>query len=261
MRNPISPGKHSFGTLLLVLLLLVAKASAVSGGQAHGQGSPEGSAVTLVELESEGLLQVKPDKASFTFGVVTEAPLVAEASQANARDSEKFLHAVKKLLGPNETVKTVSFHVEPIFRKVEQPQGKGKSKRDEVVGYRASHRFVVELLDMTKLGQVADTGLKNGATEIMGPFFSHTQEEELRNQAVVKALERSRALAEALAKAAGLKIRRIVKMSTAHPVVPRQMAVAKALPPGAAAPEVETPIEIGDITFSARLLVTFELGP
>ncbi len=248
------PFSFRWGRVLGLLALMASLTLALPAGAAE-----EKRQGPLVELEAEGTVQVKPDKATFTFAVVTEAAQAQEASQANAKEAEKFLEAVKKTLGPEDKVKTLHFQVMPIFRKTEKVQGKEKVRKDEIAGYRAVHRFLVEVRDLTRLGQVADTALKNGANEGMGPFFGHTQEESLNNQAVVKALERARTLAEALAQASGLKLKRVVKMSTSHEVRPR-FAAAKAMPPGAG-PEGEPPLEVGEITFHGRLTVTFELTP
>jgi uncharacterized protein YggE len=216
---------------------------------------------TIVELESEGKVEVKPDKATFYFTVTTDAAQAQDAAKTNARDAENFLTAIKKVLSPEDKVKTSQYQVLPIFRRVEKVQGKERIKTDEITGYRASHRFEVELRDLGKIGQVADTALKNGVNEVNGPYFSHTQQEDLQNQAAVKALERARKLAEALAQAAGLKVKRVTKMSTTHAIYPRGFAMAKAAPPAGVAQDVQTPIEVGDITFNSRLTVTFELAP
>jgi len=214
---------------------------------------------TMVELASEGTVQVKPDKATFNFTVVTEAPQAQEAAKENAKEAEAFLTAVKRVLGKDDKVKTLQYQVLPIFRRVEKVQGKRKINTDEIAGYRASHRFEVELRDLEKIGQVADIAVKNGANEVQGPYFGHTQQEDLQNQAAVKALERARKLAEALAQAAGLKVKRVIKMSTTQSIQPRMFAMAKAAPPAGA--DVTTPIEVGDITYRSHLTVSFELAP
>jgi uncharacterized protein YggE len=216
---------------------------------------------TTVELQSEGKVEVKPDRATCHFSVVTEAPQPQDASKENAKLAEGFLAAVKKVLGPDDKLKTLQFQVLPIFRRVEKVQGKERLRTDEIAGYRASHRFAVELRDLDKIGQVADTALKNGAGEVQGPFFTHSQQEDLQNQAVVKALERARQLAEALAQATGLKVKRVTRMSTAHHLHPRVFGMAKAAPPSGVSREVQTTVEVGDITYQARLNVTFELAP
>uniref|UniRef100_A0A7V4G7Z9 DUF541 domain-containing protein n=1 Tax=Desulfobacca acetoxidans TaxID=60893 RepID=A0A7V4G7Z9_9BACT len=211
------------------------------------------------EVEAEGQVVAKPDKAVMNFSVVTDGAQAQEAAQANAREAEKFLAAVKKALGPEDKVQTLDYRVFPLFRTKEQVRGKEKLRTDEIAGYRAFHRFKVELQDLGKIGAVSDTALKNGASQVQGPFFSHSQEEDLQRQAAVKALERARKLAEVLAAKAGLKLSRVLKIRTSHTLRPREFAALKAAPAGA--PEVETPIEVGDLTFQTRLVVTFELAP
>lgn len=249
---------YSWGARLFLFFALMVPLTLAPPAAAAAAEKPQN---TLVELDAEGQVQVKPDKATFHFTVVTEAAQAKEASQANAQEAEKFLAAVKKVLGPEDQVKTLSFTVMPIFRRVEKVQGKERTRKDEIAGYRAAHRVQVELRDLGKLGPVADTALKNGADEVQGPYFSHTQEEDLRNQATVKALERARKLANALAQAAGLKVARVVKMSTSHAIYPREFGLAKAAMPAGAGREVDTPIEVGNITYRAHLTVSFELAP
>ncbi len=216
---------------------------------------------TVVELESEGKVEVKPDKATFNFTVVTDAAQAPEAAKMNAKEADKFLTAIKKVLGPEDKVKTLQYQVLPIFRHVEKTQGKEKIRTDEIAGYRASHRFEVEVRDLDKIGEIADTAMKNGANEVQGPYFSQTQQEDLQTQAAVKALTRARKLADALAQAAGLKVKRVIRMSTTHTIFPRVAAMAKAAPAAGLEQNVPTPVEVGEITYHSHLTVSFELAP
>jgi len=216
---------------------------------------------TKVEVQAEGQVKTKPDTAILNFTVVTRGAKAQEAAQANAKAAESFLAAIKKTLGKEDKVQTLEYRVFPVFRKIDKTQGKQKITTDEIAGYRAYHRFKVELKDLGKIGQVSDTALKNGANKVDGPYFRHSQEEDLQRQAAVKALERARKLADALAQAAGLKVKRVMVISTRHGIRPREFALAKAVSRARGDQAVETPIEIGDITFKANLTVTFELAP
>ena len=221
----------------------------------------EKSQATSVEVQAEGQVLAKPDTAILNFTVVTRGAQAQEASQANAKAAESFLTAIKKTLGKEDKVQTLEFRVFPVFRKIDTTKGKQKIRTDEIAGYRAYHRFKVELKDLGKIGQVSDTALKNGANKVQGPYFKHSQQEDLQRQAAVKALERARKLADALAQAAGLKVKRVMVISTRHGIRPRQFTMAEAAPRSKGDRGVETPIEIGDITFKANLTVTFELAP
>ena len=241
-------------SVFLILALIITLVCAPLAGNAA-----EKDQVATAELATEGTVQVKPDKATFIFTVVTEAPQAEEVAKANAREAENFLTAVKRVLGKDDKVKTLQYQILPVFRRVEKTQGKRKINTDEIAGYRASHRFEVELRDLNEIGQVADTAVKNGANDVQGPSFSHSQQEDLQNQAAVKALERAHKLAEALAQASGLKVKRVIKMSTTQTIQPRMFSLAKSIPPAGA--EVTTPIEVGDITYRSHLTVIFELAP
>lgn len=255
-----SANSNLFPFFRLQLLLILSLAVALSFSPLTAVAA-EKNQDTTVELETEGEVQVKPNKATFHFTVVTEAAQAEEAGKVNAKEAENFLAAVKKVLGQDDKVKTLQYQVLPIFRKVERVEGKEKTKTDMIVGYRASHRFQAELRDLEKIGQVADTALKNGANEIQGPYFSHTQQEDLTAQAAVKALERARKLADTLAQAAGLKVKRITKISSTHALHPRGFGMARAAPSAGAEQDVKTPIEIGDLTYRSHLTVTFALAP
>jgi uncharacterized protein len=249
--RPVSKTTRLFLLVALVSALALSPLTGAAAAKKHD---------TTVELQTEGEVKVKPDKATFHFTVVTEAAKAEEAAQANAKDSETLLAAIKKVLGQDDQVKTLRYQVLPIFKRVEQVKGKETIRTSKIAGFRASHRFEVELRDLKKIGQVADTALKNGANQVQGPYFSHTQEEDLQAQAAVKALERGRKLADTLAQAAGLKVKRLISISTTHTIFPRALSTAQAAPPGAAR-KAQTPIEVGDITFRARLTVTWALAP
>lgn len=155
----------------------------------------------------------------------------------------------------------MSYRVYPIYQHQEKVQGARKVRGEVIAGYRVAHTFRVELKDLSRIGQVSDAAVKNGAHRVQGPYFDHSQKEELQQQAAVLALKRARELAEALAKAASLKVTRLQRVSTAPPYRPLRAATLaeRAMAPGEAAPE--TPIEVGEEKFQARVTAIFEVGP
>ena len=112
------------------------------------------------------------------------------------------------MLGPEDKVRTLGYRLMPVH------SYKDKSSPPEIKGYRAVNQIEVKVLDVARLGTVIDTAMKNGATRVNGPYWGHSRLEELQRQAAVNALERARRLAEALAQAAGLKIKGVDKIST-----------------------------------------------
>ena len=82
--------------------------------------------------------------------------------------------------------------------------------------------------------------------------FSTDRDEELRKEAAVKAVQQAKKIAEDLAKAAGLTIKKIIKLSySPHgPVRPFRME--------ARAAAARTPIEVGEMSIEERVHVVFE---
>jgi len=222
----------------------------------------EAEGPATIEVEAEGEVLAKPDIATLILAVETQAPQVEEARAANARTSEALLKAMKSLLKDGEKIQSVSYRVYPIYQRKEKVQAGQKIRTEEVAGYMAKHFFRVELKDLTRIGQVSDAALKNGANRVQGPYFEHSQKEDLQQQAAVLALKRARQLAEALAQAANLKVKRLKKVSTAPPYRPIRagLMAERAMAP-TEAPAPETPIEVGEEKFQARVMAVFEVSP
>lgn len=215
--------------------------------------------VATAEVEAEGEVYAKPDQAVLLFHLETEAATAQEAAGANTRLSEGFLKALKTLLGPEESLKSVSYQVFPVYQQVERGQGPKKVQTQEVQGYRVRHAFEVKLKDLSRLGKILDAGVEHGATRVRGPFYEHSRLEELQKQAAATALTRARHLAEALAKAEGLKVRRLKVVSTM--AMPRPFRPAAAEMRMMAAPAPETQVEVGEERIQTRVRAIFELSP
>ncbi len=119
----------------------------------------------------------------------------------------------------------------------------------------------MKILDAARVGKMIDTAFQNGATKVEGPYWSHSRIEELQRQAAVNALERARRLAEALAQAAGLKIKGVDKISTGLRIILPRGAGETVLKAKAAGPASPTPIEVGEEEIQAHLQVVFKASP
>ena len=191
---------HIFRTFFLVALVVAALSQPSLGAATDSPPS--------ISVDAEGEVMATPDVARLTLEVETQAATAAAAGQENAKRAAGVLAAVKQVLGSEDKLRTLGYRLMPVH------SYKDKSSPPAIKGYQAVNRLEVKVLGVTRLGTVIDTALKNGATRVDGPYWSHSRIEELQRQAAVNALERARALAEALALAAGLKIKGVDKIST-----------------------------------------------
>ena len=193
-----------------------------------------------------------PDLASLTLEVETQAATAVAAGQENAKQAKALLAAVKAVLGPQDKLRTLSYRLLPVHAYQD------KSSPPEIKGYQAVNQLEVKVLDLARLGNVIDTARKNGATRVNGPYWSHSRLEELQRQAAVNALERARRLADALAQAAGLKIKAVDKISTAMRIIAPRGAGEARLMAKAASP---TPLEVGEEEIRAHIQAVFLVSP
>lgn len=138
---------------------------------APGQEKAPAPEPATTEVEGEGEVFSRPDQAVLFFHIDTQAAGAKEAVADNAKASEAFLKAMKPLLGPEESLKTLAYQVVPLYQQVEKGQGPRKVQTQEVRGYRVSHVFEVRVKDLGQLGKILDTGLEHGATRVRGPFY------------------------------------------------------------------------------------------
>jgi uncharacterized protein YggE len=205
-----------------------------------------------ISVDAEGKVMATPDLARLTLEVETQADTAAAAAQENAQQADRVLSALKKVLGPEDKIRTLGYRLMPVR------SYKSKSSPPEIKAYRAVNRLEVKVMDVARLGTVIDTSLKNGVSQVKGPFWGHSRSEELQRQAAVNALERARRLAEALAQAAGLKIKGVDKISTGIRFITPRAAGESYRMAKAASP---TPIEVGEEEIRAHIQAAFLVSP
>ena len=229
-------------------------ALAVAGLSRPSPGAAAASPPSI-SVDAEGQVMATPDVARLTLEVETQAATATAAGQENAKQADRVLSALKPKLGLGDKLRTLGYRLTPVH------SYKDKSSPPEIKGYRAVNQLEVKILDVARLGTVIDTALKNGATRVDGPYWSHSRIEELQRQAAVNALERARRLAEALAQAAGLKIKGVDKISTGVRIISPRGAGEPYLMAKAASPTSPTPIEVGEEEIKAHIQAVFLVSP
>jgi hypothetical protein len=190
--------------------------TAIAGFSLLPAQAAETSSPPSISVDADGKVMATPDLARLTLEVETQAATAAAAGQENAKQASAVLAAVKPVLGPEDKLRTLGYRLIPVH------SYRDKSSPSEIKGYRAVNQVEVKVTEVARLGTVIDTALKSGATRVNGPYYSHSRLEELQRQAAVNALERARRLAEALAQAAGLKIKAVMEeKETGNETFPR----------------------------------------
>ena len=235
------------GTAIIFALILSVVTVSYSTFAQESQGGKRTLSVT-----GNGKADASPDVAYLTLSVETTAKNASQAVKDNAATTNKVLEVIKGKLGKEDKVSTAGYSLSPVY------EYNNQTNKSEFTGYRASNKIIVEAHNLKELGTIIDATAQAGLNNIESLSFDTTKRDEFRREALTRAVNDAKTTAETLAKAAGVKITKILQLSPSfdYPVpVYRDYALAKEAP----APAPPTPIEPGDISVSASVNIVFEI--
>lgn len=214
---------------------------------------------TLLTVSAEGKSTRAPDLALFSAGVTTQGQTASEAMSRNAADMSKVFAALKKAGIADKDMQTSSINLSPVYgQPVIGPNGQ-MTQEPRIVGYQANNSVSVKQRDLKNFGRVLDALVSAGANNIGGPNFQIENADAAQDEARVAAMTKARARANLYAKAAGLRVTRIVSISESGGYAPPMpvMYAAKSVMAEAA----PTPIAAGEVEAQISVTVQFELAP
>lgn len=202
-----------------------------------------------ISVRGEALLSLKPDLAIVTFGVISEAPKVAAALDANNQAMQKVFDSMKGLGIEDRDVRTSGFSVSPQYE-----SGRVLQRARKIVGYSVQNRVTVRLRDLSKIGGFMTTVIDQGVNRFHG--FQFTLEEtperldQLRKVAVQDAMRKAKILADS----AGVKLGKVLRITEGQffrpgprPLFAAQGKASSAVPiaPGESTLRVSVSVEFG----------------
>ncbi len=244
----------ALGPALLAAALIPTAASAQ---QADGPALAPGS--TLLTVNAEGHATRAPDLAVFSAGVASTGATAGAALAANAADMNRVIAALKRAGVADRDIQTSNLSLNPVYAEPPRlPSGAVEQGPPRITGYQASNTVTVKQRNLGEFGKVIDTLVAAGANQVNGPSFQVDDSDAATDEARVDAVRKARQRAELYARAAGMKIVRILTLTEtgghAPPVPMYRMAMADA----AAAP---TPMAPGEVALNVNVSVQFELAP
>lgn len=207
---------------------------------------PASEPVPQIVTSGRGEVRLAPDRAALSISVETHRPSAALASQENARLQRAVFDTLRAVGLTAEQLSTSDFSVVPEQRWNQQKQ------QSELLGYVVRNTIRVQVRQLDQLGRVIDGALAKGSNLISSLELYAANTEGARHEALAKAVERARADADVMAKAAGGTVSGLLELSTEadEPQVVRPLMLAPRAS-GAAAPE--TPIGTGSQTLNVRV--------
>lgn len=188
-------------------LILVALASCALSSSSIAQPRTASPSDPEVTTNGRGETRLAPDYAYVTIGVTYQAPNAVDAASENARRIEA-IQSVLRSLGLNDRqMLTTSYTLTQNF---EYP----KNQQPKPAGFVARSTVRAEVRRLEDLGKIIDASIARGATEVSGVQFLASNTEEARRSAITEAVRQARADADAMARAAGGALGRLIAINS-----------------------------------------------
>lgn len=238
------------GGILTIALVLAAKtpAGAAATLPLSGGTQPTGAPPPGVLSTGEGTVKVRPDLAVVSIGVTVQALTAAEAQSQVAERIAKILARAKQLGIAAKDIANAGWRVEPQYA-----YGEGRAPR--LTGFQATQQLSLNVRQVDGVGKVLDALVADGATNASVRF---TLEDPKQAQAEARrlAVEDARAKADAMARAAGVRLGKAVSLSEVSLGGPifRERDFAAPMPAKAV-----TEIPVSDLDVVVRVQVQFAI--
>lgn len=244
------------------LVVAIVVICAFSSG-AFAQAVP-GPTVKEPELTTSGRGETRlaPDYAYVTIGVTNQAQNAVDAASENARRFESILTAMRSFGLNDRQLLTSRYNLTQNF---EYP----KNGQPKPSGFSARSSIRAEVHRLEDLGKLIDASIASGATEVTGVQFLASNTDEARRTAMTEAVKQARADADAMARAAGGTLGRVIALNSGGVVQPvyysrdnAQLTSAVAVS-GMSGGMPPTSIVPGDLVVSASVFARWEFvaGP
>ncbi|MGI8705652.1 MAG: SIMPL domain-containing protein [Sphingomicrobium sp.] len=256
---------------LLVAALLAVSPAAL---QAQNVTQPEvmlGPNSAILSLTAEGESRRVPDIAMFSAGVVTQATTAAEAISDNSRRMDSVIAALKRAGVADRDIQTSTISLSPRYsdpdrdaqiraRQLGQPYIPPEDQARRIVGYEARNSVQVRVRNLANMGRVIDALVAAGSNEVNGPNFALDEQQAALDEARLEAVTKGRQRAELYARAAGMRVARILSISEGGGYQPvRQIFATAARAQDSGPPAPPTPVQPGELTLGVNVSMQFEL--
>ena len=203
------------------------------------------AAEKLLTVNGEASVAVAPDTAVIRIGVSSLGKTAREASEANGKQMTSVLAAVKESGIADRDVQTSRLSLQPQY----DPNKNGTAR---LLGFQVTNQVTLKIRETEKLPAVLDRAIAAGANEMSGIEFIVSEQSKLLDQARDDAIADARRKAELYAKAAGVKLGRVVAISEEGSSPPSRPMV-QAMRSGA------VPVAPGEQMLRANVTVSYEI--
>ncbi|MFB6087773.1 MAG: SIMPL domain-containing protein [Haloarculaceae archaeon] len=233
------------GAVVLATVLATAGAAGVVTAGSSTQADAQSN--KTIQVSAAGQVQAQADRAVVRVAVVATGDDIETVREHLATNASSMQKALQEMGIGSGQIQTAYYDISS-----ERRYGGEKGEPR----YRAIHSFVVTVEDPGRVGQVIDTAVNNGASEVDGVQFtlSPDKRKQLKKQALKQAMDTARDKAGAIASSEDLTITGVARITTSQYSSSPYQVKEVALASGGG-----TSIEGGPVGVSATVTVVYNV--
>jgi uncharacterized protein YggE len=217
-------------------------------------GAAEAERPRTVAVSGQGEVQAEPDQAIVTLGVESRKTKLEDARAEVAKAIEAVLKLTRDLKIDQKYVRATRINVQPEYN------WDNTARERNLLGYFVSRQVEVDLRDLDKLGSLLEKATDLGVNQISDPRLESSKRRDLEREALGKAVQDARLNAEAVAKAAGVRLGAARTISASSGFVPVPMMTRmKTMAMSAEGGDASQTYQSGQMTFNGNVQVEYDL--
>jgi uncharacterized protein YggE len=237
-----------------IVSTIVLPAFLVCSSFIHAQNPPtDANARPSLVVTGDGEAAGAPDTAMVQLGASVQTGSAPTSQEQVNATMQKVIEAIKATGIPEAQIKTTGLSLSPVYGNDPNPNREGMEPK--IVGYRAANSVQVRLTEPARVGAAIDAGIRAGANELQGVFFSPENDAAQRRLALQRAVAKAKEKATVLADALNVNLFEIVYVSEdINSAPPPYMPMARF-----AADAMSTPVQPGESSVTARVTITYRI--
>src|SRR3989344_1325766 len=226
-----------------------------------------------ITATGEGSVFLKPDIATVSLSVRTQAVSLADATAENNEKNNKVVEFLKAKGVEEKDIKTIGYNVNPQYLYDNRPCPLTSSpdgaafpcppqRPPRIASYEVTNSLQVKVRNLNNIGAILNGATGAGANEDNGPSFSIDDETKVTEEARALAIDNAKENAKKVAAKLGVRLGRIVGFSESgngpYPVYMEAFGKGAAATMDVAAPSVPS-IQPGENEVKVTVSVFYEV--
>ncbi len=205
-----------------------------------------------LSLSAQADVQLAPDYANVSSGVVTRADTARDALAENSRIMERVFAALRSAGISREDMQTSQLSVSPVYSERRPNQ---TTYVREIIGYEARNTVSAKVEEIERLGRVIDSMAEAGANNINSVSFGAENTDAAMDEARRSAMQALLARADLYAEAGGFELCGLRRLQEGNGVQP--FVVAETARFASLSADMSTPVAAGQLTLTASVSAEF----